>query len=200
MIDEGVIKFECDWTEGPPPSAQSVYELNTTRQRLYQRGLIGHDANANVDYGNISIRGPGADQMLITGTQTGHIPRLAPQHFALVTGWDIVSNQVSCVGAIKASAETLTHAAIYGLSAAIGAVIHVHHQALWEKLCGTITTTDAGTAYGTPEMAKEFQALYQETDLAQQKIAAMGGHPGGLISFGDSLAEAEQRLLDYLPG
>ena len=195
MIDEGAIKFECNWIRGPPPAAESIRELNATRQRLYERGLIGHDPEANVDYGNISIRGPEPDQLIITGTQTGHFPELAAEHFVLITDWNMLSNSVSCFGAIKASSETLTHAAIYALSDEINAVIHVHDTADWERLCGSIPTTAAGVAYGTPAMAEEFNTLFNESNLADRKVAAMGGHAGGIISFGAGLAEAEQRLL-----
>ena len=59
-------------------------------------------------------------------------------------------------------------------------------------------TTAASAAYGTPAMAREFDRLYREHDLAVQKIAVMGGHPAGLISFGATPAEAEQRLFKHL--
>lgn len=198
MTDEGYIKFDCDWTEGPPPADELIVELNASRRRLFELGLIGFLADEQVDFGNISIRGPTPSQMIITGTQTGHLPHLSAEHYARVTACDIDGNRVACEGAIKASSETLTHAAIYALSATIQAVIHVHSAALWEQFLGKIPTTAADTAYGTPAMAREFQRLYRETGLPETRIAAMGGHPGGLISFGASLRDAENRLREKM--
>jgi hypothetical protein len=194
MIDEGYIKFRCEFTPGPAPAAVLLHELNGSRQRMAARDLIGHDEAENVDYGNISIRGPAPGQILITGTQTGHLPELTPEHYALVTHCDIERNAVSCTGAVKASSETLTHAAIYALDPAIAAVIHVHHQGHWDRLLNHLPTTAANVAYGTPDMAGELARLYRDTELPDLRVAVMGGHPGGLISFGESLCAAEQAL------
>ena len=198
MIDEGYIKFSCDWTAGPPPPEELIVELEASRRNLFKHGLIGHDRDADVDYGNISVRGRAPDEIIITGTQTGHLPTLSAEHFVTVTACDIEANRVRCEGAIKASSETLTHAAIYRQSGDINAVLHVHHQALWEYLYGRLPTTVPAAAYGTPAIAREFERLYREADLGVQKIAVMGGHPAGLISFGDTPAEAEQRLFKHL--
>ena len=198
MIDEGYIKFSCDWTIGPPPPEELIVELEASRRHLFEHGLIGHDRDADVDYGNVSVRGPAAGEIIITGTQTGHLPTLSAEHYAKVTDFDFEANRVCCEGAIKASSETLTHAAIYRQNGDINAVLHVHHQVLWEHLYGRLPTTVAGAAYGTPAMARECDRLYRETDLAVGKILVMGGHPAGLISFGTTPADAEHRLFKQL--
>ena len=198
MIDEGYVKFRCDWTPGPPPAADLLDGLDTARQLMVESRLIGHDRTTGVDYGNISIRAPNPGQMIITGTQTGHLARLSARHYVLVTACDIATNRVHCTGAIQASSETLTHAAIYALNPEIQAIIHAHQHALWERLVGEIPTTAADVAYGTPQMAEELQRLYRATDLPTTRLAAMGGHPDGLISFGATLTEAAQRLLNAL--
>jgi len=198
VTDEGYIKFAIDWIEAPPPADELLVELAAARQLMLRHGLIGHDPQQNVDYGNLSIRGPAPAQMIITGTQTGHLPRLSAEHYALVTGCDIAANRVSCRGQFKASSETLTHAAIYALSADIQAVIHVHNTEIWNRLLDQVPGTAPEVAYGTPEMAREFQRLYVETDLPERKIAVMGGHRGGLISFGTSVTDAQQHLLEYV--
>jgi len=198
MIDEGYIKFRCELTPGPSPEPELLTDLNRSRQRMVALGLIGHDETENVDYGNISIRGSAPGQILITGTQTGHLPELTPEHYALVTHCDIEGNVVSCAGGVKASSETLTHAAIYALDPAIAAVIHVHHQGHWDRLINHLPTTAANVAYGTPDMAAEFARLYRDTHLPDIRVAVMGGHPGGLISFGESLRAAEQALHQHL--
>ncbi len=181
-----------------PPAGELLSELNAARQRMVALGLIGHDDDANVDFGNISIRGPEPGQLLITGTQTGHLGGLAPEHYTLVTSCDIPGNAVSCTGAVKASSETLTHAAIYALDPDIAAVIHVHHHGHWRRLLNSLPTTAANAAYGTPEMAAELARLYRETEMPEIRVAVMGGHPGGMISFGHDLHAAEQALRGHL--
>ena len=198
MIDEGYIKFACDWTEGPPPPETVLRELNETRQRMHALELIGHSEEDDVDFGNISIRGPEPGQLIISGTQTGHLAQLTADHYALVTDADIGGNRVACRGRVKASSETLTHAAIYALDPQINGVIHVHALTQWNRLLHRIPTTAPGIPYGTPAMATEFQRLYGGSDLPRLGVAAMGGHPAGIVSFGRHLAEAEQRLLDCL--
>ena len=87
-------------------------------------------------------------------------------------------------------------AAIYALDAGIGAVVHVHSRALWQHYRdGGLPMTDASVAYGTPQMAREFSRLYDETDFARLGVAVMAGHEDGLISFGPTLETATQRIL-----
>jgi hypothetical protein len=197
MTDEGHIKFQCHWTEQPPLPAHLVTELNWLRSRLYRAGLIGYYPELQVSYGNLSARALDPDEFMITGTQTGNIPTLTVNHYTLVTDYDIDANSVSCTGPIQASSETLTHAAIYELDEAFCAVVHVHSDPLWERSRNSVPTTRDDVSYGTPEMAGEFRRLYLETDLRERRIAVMGGHEGGLISLGGSVAEAAQRLLAY---
>ena len=96
------------------------------------------------------------------------------------------------MGPIKASSESLTHAAIYECSADIKAVIHIHHKEFWDKALNVIPTSSNSVPYGTPEMANEIFRLYKETDFSTNKIMAMAGHDEGIIAFGNTLAEAGQ--------
>ena len=117
------------------------------------------------------------------------------REFARVVDYDIAANRVACRGLLRASSESLTHAAIYELDSEYLAVAHVHGRDLWRSLAGEVPTTDAGVAYGTPEMAGEFLRLYRDHDLCQARIAVMGGHEGGLISIGSTVNEAAERFL-----
>lgn len=197
MTDEGYTKFHCQWIEAPPVQSPLITELNRWRQRLHRAGLIGYCPDLRVSYGNLSARALGAREFIITGTQTGNIPTLSGAQYTLVTDYDIDANSVTCRGRTQASSETLTHAAIYELDEAFRAVVHVHNKDLWRRLRHTVPTTRDNVSYGTPEMAGEFRRLYVETDLEQRRIAVMGGHEPGLISLGESTAEAAQRLLDH---
>ena len=195
MIDEGYTKYECDWERAPALPGAAIEELNAWRNRLHEQGLIGHYPEHGVGFGNVSVLESDGDAFIISGTQTGHIARTDENHYARVTCCDIPANRVYCEGPVQASSEALTHAAIYALDPAIRAVVHVHHATLWRDLTGRIPTTAAEISYGTPEMAREFQRLYEETDFAALGIAVMGGHEEGLVSFGAGIAEAAERIL-----
>jgi ribulose-5-phosphate 4-epimerase/fuculose-1-phosphate aldolase len=90
----------------------------------------------------------------------------------------------------------MTHAAIYQLDQHIGAIVHGHSLSLWEKYKDALPTTRPEVAYGTPEMALEFQRLYRDTAFRSERVAVMAGHEEGIISFGFSLEQAANRLLD----
>ncbi len=195
MIDEGYTKYECDWELAPALPADAVEELNAWRNRLHDKGLVGYYPEHGVGFGNVSIREGDGDAFIISGTQTGHIARTDESHYARVTRCDIPANRVCCEGPVQASSEALTHAAIYALNPAIRAVVHVHDAALWRKLTGHIPTTSDEVSYGTPEMAREFHRLYEETDFPSRGVAVMGGHEEGIVSFGAGIAEAAERIL-----
>jgi len=195
-IDEGYIKYKSDWTIGPPVDAGIAAELNTWRQALYEAGLIGHYADLGIGFGNLSVRAANRRQFYISGTQTGHLARTDGRHYALVSAYDIDANSVHCEGPVQASSESLTHAAIYELDDNIGAIVHVHDKHLWKLLMSKLPATDAEIAYGTPEMAREFRRLFDETEFSKLGLAVMAGHDEGLVSIGDTLEQASLRMLD----
>lgn len=195
MIDEGYTKFIVDWTDRTPVDHPAIDELDRWRRPLFDAGLVGRYEDEGIGYGNISVRQPGSREFLVSATQTGHLSSTGPDHYALVSAWDIDANRVTCRGALQASSESLTHAAIYELDGAICAVVHVHDLRLWRQLKGVAPTTAAEVAYGTPEMAREFKRLWRETGFAESGIAAMAGHESGIVSIGSTLAEAASRVL-----
>ncbi len=194
-IDEGYIKYESHWSEGPPPDTAAAAELERWRRPLHDAGLIGHDAEHDVGYGNLSIRTGSGPAFIITGTQTGHLDTTGPEHYALVTRTDIDSNRVWSTGQVRASSEAMTHAAVYALSATIAAVVHVHSRALWNTYRYVLPTTEPAVAYGTPAMAAEFSRLWRTGSFREQGLAVMAGHDDGILSFGASLEEAAARIL-----
>ena len=194
-IDEGYIKFESDWTAGAAADPELTARLERWRRPLFDAGLIGHYAELGVGYGNLSVRAGDGREFVISGTQTGQVARTTGQHYARVTGYDIGANRVTSVGPVEASSESLTHAAIYELDAAIGAVVHVHNAPLWQAGLDRLPTTADDVSYGTPEMAREFERLYRDTDFATAGVAVMAGHDEGIIAFGATLEEAANRIL-----
>jgi len=106
------------------------------------------------------------------------------------------SNSVVSIGPIHPSAESMTHAALYECSPAVQAVVHVHSKEMWETNAWKAPTTDPRVRYGTPEMAAEFKLLYDESAWFRERgFAVMGGHEDGLISVGQTLHDAAERIL-----
>ncbi len=197
MMDEGYIKFHCEWEQTDPLPHAKIDALTYWRNRLYSAGLIGMYPNG-IGFGNVSCRDASpSGEFIITGTQTGSIPVLDASHYTMVTSYSLVDNFVRCKGPAKASSESMTHAVFYDSDPSIQAVVHVHHEALWHQLLYEVPTTGAHIPYGTPEMAEEVKRLFQETALNQKKIMAMAGHEEGIVTFGKNVEEAAQLILSF---
>lgn len=196
MIDEGTIKYRCFWQDRPAVCEEEIAELNYWREQLYQLSLIG-ECDLGIGYGNLSIRCDNSLQLIISGTQTGGIAKLTANHYTKVIDFDWHENYVVCEGKIKASSETLTHAAIYVADPTVKAVVHVHHLPLWKRLRDRVPTTNSSCAYGTPQMAEEIIRLCQPPQIHEQNIIVMSGHEAGILSFGKDLKEASQIILNY---
>jgi len=194
-IDEGYIKFNIEWFNEPLAVAVPQ-KLIIWRDKMHELKQIGHYAEINIGYGNISVKTEKG--IFISGTQTGDIYPIKETDFTLVTDYDINQNTVVCKGQIKASSESMTHAAVYEADNTINAIIHVHNEELWKLLMNKMPTTQKDVPYGTPEMANEIFRLFKETDVKQQKIIVMAGHDEGIISFGKNLEEAGEILLNFL--
>lgn len=194
--ETGYVKFNCQWIKDNPVDNGLIQELNHYRTKLYQLGLIGMYPNG-IGYGNMSIR-LGNKQFLITGTATGHLHLLTNEHYTTVTSYNFKENSLTCRGPIQASSESLTHAAIYESSPETLAVIHVHNLALWKLLKNKVPTSAATVEYGTPEMALEIQRLFRETDVRMKQILVMAGHEEGIISFGPTVEEAYQLIINHI--
>ncbi len=198
MIDEGVIKFRCHWRQTPAVAPERVAALNAWRRRLHALGQIGYDEQHQVGYGNLSQRDPLTGEVLITATQTGHLPQLSAQHYVRISAYDLDTNEVHCDGPLQPSAEAMTHMAIYDAVASAQAVFHVHDAKRWKALRGRIATTGAHVPYGTPAMAYELKRLCAQADFVQHRLAVMAGHDDGLIAFGNSLEEAGSAVLQHI--
>ncbi len=196
MTEKGYLKFNCNWIKASPLGEETIHEINTGRDKFFELGLIGVYPNG-IGYGNISIR-LSLNNFLISGTSTGHLSNLTNKHYTQVVAYNFANNTVTCKGPIKASSESLTHAAIYETDYETNAVIHVHNFKLWKRLLNNIPTSSPNVEYGTPEMAIEIHRLFKETNLKDKKILAMGGHEEGIVAFGRNIDEAGKLLLDIV--
>jgi L-ribulose-5-phosphate 4-epimerase len=192
-MDEGVVKYRCQWQEADPLASENIADLMDWRDRLHSWGLIGVYENS-IGFGNISIRIGNSCQFVISGTQTAHLPNLGPEFYCTVTEFNLEQNFLGCRGPVPASSESLTHAALYLRRDDVHAIIHVHNPQLWQQLLFKIPTTRKEIPYGTPQMALEMFRLFEEENLADRKILAMAGHEDGIICFGSNLDEAGKVL------
>jgi len=175
---EGVIKFKLEHRETQLPFQPGLSELNAWRNLLFDLGLTGQDASryGGLGYGNMSIRMT-ESQFLISGSQTGGIRKLEPNHYVLVTLADPTENRIQSIGPIKPSSESMTHAAAYAAGPWIQCVLHVHHPQIWvnSEILG-LPGTPPDVAYGTVEMATHIARLAEET---RGPVIAMKGHIDG---------------------
>jgi L-ribulose-5-phosphate 4-epimerase len=194
---EGIVKFNCYWSQSGPVISDEQYEIiNHWRDILFNLDLVGAYENG-VGFGNISIRIGNTTQFFITGSSTGDIPELEPGHYVKVSSYNIDDNAVMCSGPLKASSESLTHAAIYTADPGTHAIIHVHSGRLWDELKDNVPTTDPSIEYGTPGMAREMIRIFSSPEVFEKRIIVMAGDKGGLITFGNDLDEAAGVLFQY---
>jgi hypothetical protein len=205
--EEGVIRFDLQFTESEPVAGATIAELNAWRRVLWQLELIGQDPDryGGFGYGNVSQRigranePAGQRRFVISGSQTGKLRELDVDHYSIVNAYDPARNRVVAEGPVKPSSESLTHGVIYDLDPSIRVVLHVHSPDIWQQAAGLqMPVTDAGVEYGTPAMAGEVRRLYHAYGSIQSGIFSMGGHPDGIVSFGMSAGEAGSVLLQSL--
>jgi L-ribulose-5-phosphate 4-epimerase len=192
MKDEGVIKFKYNWKQEPPMPYEYISALNEWRDKLYKAGLIGEDADG-IGYGNISCR-LSQNAFIITGSGSGSLEKLNAEHYTRVTAYNLAENTLTSTGPVKASSESLTHAAIYETIPQLNAVFHIHHLGLWENLLANLPSAAKHIEYGTAEMAIEIARLLKDPLVLQQGIVAMGGHREGVLSFGKDLDDAGRSI------
>lgn len=206
-MEEGVVKFDLQYTETGPAPAETLAELNAWRRILWQLALIGQDPAryGGYGFGNVSMRitpldaAPGKRQFVISGTQTGGLEILGATHYSVVNTYDPQTNRVDAGGPVRPSSESLTHGMIYDLDTGIHAILHVHSPHIWQQADALdIPVTDAAVAYGTPGMALEVARLFRITDVLHRGIFSMGGHEDGIVAFGTTPAEAGGILLNTL--
>lgn len=207
MEQEGVIKFNCQYLPTPAISLPGWQSISAWRQILCRLQLIGQDPGRyqGLGFGNISWRlpqpaeSPNDRPFAISGTQTGGLAQLLPEHYAQVLQCDPASNFVRAQGPVKPSSEALTHATLYNVDEAVRVVMHVHSPELWQQGAALgLPLTAAEVEYGTPQMAAEVERLLADEQQRRLGIFIMGGHEDGVVAFGPSAEEAGTTLVRWL--
>jgi hypothetical protein len=136
---------------------------------------------------------------VITGTQTSGEDFLAQESYTTVLRYDVDANSVVSEGPVQASSESLTHGTLYDMDPALRFVFHVHSPEIWgRRQALSLPETRADVPYGTPDMAREVQRLFRETDVQARRIFAMAGHEDGVISFGRDPVDVGSVLREVL--
>jgi ribulose-5-phosphate 4-epimerase/fuculose-1-phosphate aldolase len=150
---EGVIKFELHHETADLPSGVDLTDLSHWRQELVRHGLVGRDPARydGLGFGNLSQR-LDIGGFVITGSQTGGLTKLAPEHFVWVSNVTTALNQVASQGRIYPSSEAITHATVYQASGEAMFVFHAHSPEIWA----------AGKALSLPATAFVPRSVYHE--------------------------------------
>ncbi len=199
---EGVIKYQLNHTHQAINPLCNLTEINAWRTIAVRLELIGQNPGRydNLGFGNISQRLEShKNQFIISGTQTGHLKNLSPEHFCLIVQAEPRQNRLQSCGLCKPSSESLTHASVYAQNPDIQAIIHAHSPEVWTHTKALqLPHTDAEVPYGTVEMAIAVENLFKSGSLAKTSLFTMLGHEDGVVAFGSSLQAAFQELINYL--
>ena len=199
---EGVVKYRLDFEQGEAPEPALIDSVNSWRRILHQLALVGSDPNryGGLGFGNVSRRvHVGEPAFVISGTQTGHLSELHPEHYCLVSDCDAQSNTVVARGTIRPSSEALTHGALYDADPSIQCVLHAHSPDIWNQARRLgLPTTRQDIEYGTPAMAAEVGSLAARPEAQRLGVLAMAGHQDGVLAFGGDEEQAGLALVAVL--
>ena len=199
---EGVIKYQLNHTQQSISHLFSLTEINAWRTIAVRLDFIGQspDRYDNIGFGNISQKiDTHSTQFIVSGTQTGHIEQLNPEHYCLIVKAEPQKNRLQSLGLCKPSSESLTHASIYAQNPHIQAIIHAHSPEIWSHTVAlNLPHTGADIPYGTVEMATAVEQLFQSGSLTKTLLFTMLGHEDGVVAFGRNIQEAVWELINCL--
>ncbi|MDR1353632.1 MAG: class II aldolase/adducin family protein [Treponema sp.] len=193
---EGYVKYTAGHTMAAAMAAEvpGWKELDEGRTGLYDLGLVGA-LPGGVGFGNTSVR-TGGGEFLISGTATGGKRALGADGYCVVSAFDIEKNRVESYGPVKASAESMSHGAVYLACPSARSVIHIHSRKIFDAMLrDAYPRTPAEALYGTPEMARAIIACVKEQG-ASRGLIVMAGHDEGVIAYGESVKEALDLVLE----
>ena len=192
---DGYVRFHVVWAPASAPEHANLSRLDAVRTRLWDRGWVGATPEG-IGFGNLSIRNLGqAASFIITGTATGARRVLGTSGYVRVMSADPARNTVACEGPVKASAETMTHAAVYAAAGKeIRCVIHIHAADLWNRALHLgWPQTPPEAEYGTPALAESVRKLVR-TLRGTRAVMVLAGHRDGLLAYGETPEAVEAEL------
>jgi len=194
MSGEGYVKYTAEHTTVPAIEIPHWTELNDARIRLRNLNLIGSLPNG-IGFGNLSIRTK-ENEFIISGTATGALPVLGPDGYCLVRSFDLNRNHVVSTGPVKASAESMSHGAVYRSCTGANCVIHIHSGKIFKGMVkNNFPATPVDAAFGTPEIALAIEKCVCALD-SDEGCIVMLGHDEGVIAYGPSVERAFSLIQD----
>ena len=191
---EGYVKYTAEHTTCLVTETPHWAELNNARTHLHKLGLVGANSDG-IGFGNVSARCNG-NEFIISGTATGAVPVLALDQYCLVNFFDIEKNRVVTSGPVQASAESMSHGAVYQSCTEAECVIHIHSKKIFDKmLWEDYVRTPKDAEYGTPEIALAIGACVRNSGKNEGQII-MAGHDEGIIAYGPSIERAFNLILE----
>ena len=187
------VKFSQHRFDEDSVTEAEAQSLNTLRSFLRQHDLLGErmaelEAGAPlqlIGFGNVSLRRGETEAFIISGTNTGGRETLTAGEYVLVESVDVERNSLVCRGHINASAESMSHAAVYAALPSVRCVAHVHSEDLWKKAARTLPMTPEAAAYGTPDIARAIDIVCRHQGVCPG-LLAMGGHLPGFMFYAES--------------
>lgn len=135
--------------------------------------------------GNLSFRmEEGKNEFIITGTKIGLKNNLTSEKFVLVKNVDVSKKNVSVIGLIEPSSESILHWQIYKTRPEINSIFHGHSELFLSvsKKIKWIETKNA-VPYGSLDLVKEVINV-----LGDNKFVIIKNH--GFLSLGKTISEA----------
>jgi len=87
---------------------------------------------------------------------------------------------------------------IYAADHKVNCVLHVHSPDIWRQTSGlALPHTDAGVAYGTPDLASHVSRLFRAHAVRPLVFTTLG-HEDGVFACGNNSDTAAHALLDVL--
>ena len=191
---EGIIKYRVHHDSSRTCPENIADRLTKVRAQLFEQGFIGQDPGRYEGYafGNLSIRLRHNGLFAISGSQTSQLRELDATGYAVITSYDLASNEVTSFGRVTPSSECLTHAVIYAAHPDIMSVLHCHIPLLWQHSQQlALDTTPADAEYGSIAMANAVKTLVHKS----HGIFSMSGHIDGIVSYAGSPEEALNILM-----
>ena len=193
-MNEGYTKYIAEHTMALAVDFPGLTELDNARTKLHELGLIG-EIPGGPGYGNISIRYK-ENEFFISGTATGALPILGPDHYCLVRSFDLEQNKVITSGPVQASAETMTHGVVFKSCPEVHCVIHIHSRAIFDGMIkDKYPATPQSAEFGTPEIALAIAKCVSEINKDEGMIV-LSGHDEGVIIYGPTVGRALQLTLE----
>lgn len=185
------VKFETNFVSSNIPNDIRLADLRNWGKIFYEKNLA--PIVNGVSCGNLSFRKrPGQLEFVITGSQLGFNKELGDGAFVEVLDCDFSKKNVSVIGQIEPSSESMLHFAIYKRRSKVNCIFHGHSPEILSKSnLLELPTTKMVAPYGSIELAESVLEILEDNNFIILK-------DHGFIALGESIAAAGELTLKIL--